>query len=125
VVGLQGGGTIDFSGDLDLRVVAAPLADWRENLKGTKIPVVSDVVGGVAGVLQKMLNKATGTLLYEFRVGGTVKKAEVVAVPTPVLTDAAAFVFGKMMSPPAKDQRPLDLIRRDAPASTQPRAETR
>jgi hypothetical protein len=124
VVGLQGGGTIDFSGDLDLRVVAAPLADWRENLKGTNIPVVSDVVGGVAGVIQKMLNKATGTLLYEFRVGGTLEKTQVVAVPAPVLTDTAAFVFGRMLEPPTKERRPLDLIRRDA-ATTQPRAATR
>jgi hypothetical protein len=125
-VGLQGGGTIDFSGDLDLRVVAAPLADWRESLKETKIPIVSDVVGGAAGILQKALNKATETFLYEFRVGGSVKKPQVIAVPTPALTDAAAFVFGKMLAPPQKDQRPLDLIRREQtkPREPPPRAET-
>ena len=124
VVGLQGGGTMTLDGsELDLRVVAAPLADWRENLKSTKIPVVSKVAGEVAGAIQQMLNAATGTLLYEFRVQGEVDRPEVIAVPTPVLTDTAAFVFGKMLTPPKKDQRPIDLLRRDREPS--PRAETR
>ena len=124
VVGLQGGGTLALDGSaIDLNVVAAPLADWRENLKSTNIPIVSDVVGEVAGGIQKMLNAATGALLYQFRVQGSVDRPEIIAVPTPVLTDTAAFVFGKMLSPPKKDQRPIDLIRRDREEA--PRAETR
>ena len=123
-VGLQGGGTMLLDGsELDLRVVAAPLADWRENLKSTKIPIVSKVAGELAGGLQKMLNAATGALLYEFRVQGNVEKPEVIAVPTPVLTDSAAFVFEKMLITPKKDQRPIDLLRRDREQA--PRAETR
>ena len=70
-----------------------------------------------------MLNAATGALLYEFRVQGAVNKPEVIAVPTPVLTDTAAFVFEKMLVPPKKDQRPIDLLRRDRELA--PRAETR
>ena len=109
VVGLQGGGTMQLDGsEVDLRVVAAPLADWRDNLKSTKIPIVSNVAGELAGGLQKMLNAATGALLYEFRVQGSVEKPEVIAVPTPVLTDTAAFVFERMLAPPKKDQRPID-----------------
>jgi hypothetical protein len=111
--------------ELDLRVVAAPLADWRENLKSTKIPIVSNVAGALAGGLQKMLNVATGVLLYEFRVQGSVDRVELVAVPTPVLTDSAAFVFEKMLVPPKKDQRPIDLIKRDRDRDPAPRAETR
>jgi hypothetical protein len=123
-VGLQGGGTMLLDGnEIDLRVVAAPLADWRESLKSTKIPVVSNVAGELAGGIQKMLNAATGALLYEFRVQGSLDKPEVIAVPTPVLTDTAAFVFERMLTPPKKDQRPIELIRREREEA--PRAETR
>ncbi len=57
-VGLQGGGKIGFDGGLELNVVAAPLADWRDKLVETKIPIFSDVAGVVAGGLQKLLNTA-------------------------------------------------------------------
>ena len=124
IVGLQGGGTLLLDGsEVDLRVVAAPLADWRDNLKATNIPVVSNVAGELAGGLQKMLNAATGALLYEFRVQGSLEKPQVVAVPTPVLTDTAAFVFERMLAPPKKDQRPIDLLRRERQETT--RVETR
>ena len=74
-----------------------------------------DVAGEVAGAVQKLLNSATGTLLYEFRVTGNVRdKLEIVTVPTPALTDTAAMVFGRMLHP-RKDQRPLDWFRRDQP----------
>jgi hypothetical protein len=45
-----------------------------------------------------------------------VKDVKVVAVPTPVLSDAAAFVFEKMLTAPKKQQRPLDLLEKE-PAS--------
>ena len=109
--------------EIDINVVAAPLADWRDNLKSTKIPVVSNVAGELAGGIQKMLNAATGALLYEFRVQGSLEKPQVIAVPTPVLTDTAAFVFERMLTEPKKDQRPIDLLRKDRQES--PRAETR
>lgn len=112
VLGLQGSGTVSLDGKLDLTVIAAPLADWRDKLKATRVPIVSDVAGQVAGGIQKILNAATGTLLYQFRVEGDVKKAVVTTVPTPVLTDAAAFVFERMLAP-KKDQRPLDWFRRE------------
>jgi hypothetical protein len=116
VLGLQGGGAIGLDGSLNLNVVAAPLADWRDKLRETRIPLVSNVVGDIAGRIQKMLNKATGALLYQFRIEGSVKDVKVVAVPTPVLSDAAAFVFEKMLTAPKKQQRPLDLLEKE-PAS--------
>jgi len=95
---------------LNLDVVVAPLADWRDKLKETRIPILSDAVGEVAGAIQKLLNTATSTLLYEFRVGGDLKDVKVTTVPAPVLTDAAATIFGKMLNP-KKGERPLDWIK--------------
>jgi hypothetical protein len=112
VLGFQGGGTVGMDGALALDVVAAPLADWRDKLKQTRVPIVSDVASELAGAVQKLLNTATGTLLYQFRVEGTVQDVKVTTVPAPVLTDTAAFVFGRMLAPPKKDQRPLDWLRR-------------
>jgi hypothetical protein len=107
VLGLQGSGTVNL---FDLRingdVVAAPLADWKEKLNQTHIPLIGDVAGGI----QKMLNTATGSLLYAFRVTGTLKDVKVAAVPAPVLTDTAADVFGRMIKP-IKDERPLDWLK--------------
>jgi hypothetical protein len=97
---------------LDLDVVAAPLADWRDKLKDTRIPIISGITSEVAGGIQKLLNTATGALLYEFRVGGDLKDVKVTAVPTPVLTDAAALVFGKMLNA-RKDERPLEWIKKE------------
>jgi hypothetical protein len=101
-LGLQGWGTIDLrdgagEGALNLDVVAAPLGDWEKHLKKTNVPIVSDVVGAVAGAMQKALNTATSTLLYEFRVDGALAKPRLSAVPAPALTEAAAYVFEGML----------------------------
>ena len=113
ILGLQGAGKVGFDGTLDVNVVAAPLADWRDKLKETNIPLVSNIAGTIAGGLQKLINSATGTFLYQFRAVGNVHgKVDIRAVPTPVLTDTTALVFGRMLTA-AKGSRPLDLFRRD------------
>jgi hypothetical protein len=110
VLGMQGTGKVGFNDSLDLSIVAAPLADWRDKVKQTRIPIVSDVAGEVIGGVQKILNTATSKLLYEFRVTGTIKEPEVRAVPTPVLSDAGALLFGKML-PEERRQSLLELVR--------------
>jgi hypothetical protein len=110
-LGLQGSGRLSFAGGaLDLRVVAAPLADWKDRMKRTGIPLFSDAAGEIVGGIQKVLNSATKTLLYEFRVGGTVGKPQITTVPAPVLSDATAKLFGKMIAPP-KDEQLIDAVR--------------
>ncbi len=107
VLGLQGYGTVNLlDGKINGDVVAAPLADWQEKFNQMRIPLIGDIAGGV----QKMLNTATGSLLYAFRVTGTLKDVKVAAVPAPVLTDTAATVFGHMLKP-MKDERPLDWLK--------------
>ena len=45
----------------------------------------------------QLLNSATSNLLYEFRVQGTLKDPKIKSVPAPILSDTAAFVFGRMV----------------------------
>jgi hypothetical protein len=96
VLGVQGSGRATFDGQLDFDVVAAPLADWKDQMKRTNIPIVSDVAGAVLGGVQKLINTATKTLLYEFHVTGRVGEPRVTAVPVPVLTEGVAKLFGSM-----------------------------
>jgi hypothetical protein len=96
-LGLQGSGSIGPERRLDLDVVAAPLGDWRDKVKQTNVPIVSDVAGEVVGAVQKLVNTATSTLLYEFRVTGTAGHPHLAAVPVPALSDAGALLFGGMM----------------------------
>ncbi|MDQ3439823.1 MAG: hypothetical protein M3478_05680 [Planctomycetota bacterium] len=112
LLGIQGGGDITTDGKLDLNLVAAPLADWRDKLKQTNIPILSDVTGEVAGAIQRTLNAATRGLLYEFRVRGDVKKPEIKTVPSPVLNEARALLFGQMLGKP-KDKRLIDSMKDD------------
>lgn len=115
VLGIQGSAKLGFNGQIDAGVVAAPLADWRDKLRETKIPIVSDVAGEIAGAVQKLLNTATGTLVYQFRVTGNVHgRMEIVPIPAPILTDAAATVFGRMVSP-KKPAHPLELFENSKP----------
>jgi hypothetical protein len=110
-LGLQGSGKISFDdGALDLRVVAAPLADWKEKMKRTGIPIISDAAGEIAGGIQTILNGATKAIFYEFRVGGTTSKPQVTTVPAPVLTDTTAKLFGKMIAPP-KGEKLIDQVK--------------
>jgi hypothetical protein len=97
VLGLTGSGRATFDGELDLEVVAAPLADWKEQVKRTRIPVVSDVAGEVLGGIQKIMNTATRTLLYEFHVTGRLGHPKVTTVPAPVLTEGVAKLLGAMV----------------------------
>ena len=105
-LGVQGSGTIGFDKTLDLTLVAAPLGDWRDKLKATRVPIVSDVAGELAGALQRIVNTATTSLLYEFRVTGTASHPSVATVPVPALSDAAAALFGGML----REQREGKLL---------------
>lgn len=98
VLGLQGSGTTTLEGDqMDFRAVAAPLADWKRNLKKTDVPIVSEVLGEVAGGIQSMLNATSGKLLYQFHITGPLKDPRVKTEPAPALTDGALKLFAEML----------------------------
>ena len=108
---MQGSGAIGLDKQLDLNIVAAPLGDWRDKLKQTHVPIVSDVAGEVAGALQKVVNGATSHLLYEFRITGTTGQPSVATVPVPALTDSAATLFGGMLREGKEEGRLLESLR--------------
>ncbi len=97
LLGLQGTGTIGLDKSIDLRIVVAPLSDWRDGLRKSRIPLLDSIGAEVAGGLQRVINVAQGLLLYEFRVTGTLSKHDVRAVAVPILNDAAAAIFGDML----------------------------
>lgn len=118
VLGLQGSGTVGFDGRLDLMLIAAPLADWKDKLQATRIPVVSDVAGELAGALQNLVNVATRNLLYQFHVTGQVGNPTVATVPAPLLTRDLAWLFGQMLKP-APEPHPLDWLKTPPPDKNQ------
>jgi AsmA-like C-terminal region len=111
VLGLQGGGEIGFDGNVKLEAVATPLADWRANVKKAKIPIVSDVAGEVAGGIQRMVNAVGGTLLYQFRIDGSVKEPQVSTVLVPVLSAQDAEVLGWMLRERTPNDRLVDFLK--------------
>ena len=67
-----------------------------------------------------MLNVATRGLLYEFRVGGKVADPQIKAVPTPVLSEARALIFGRMLRETEESPRLEESVphrEKDAPPS--------
>ena len=77
VLGIRGEGKATFDGQLDFKVVAAPLADWKQQLQKTKIPLLDSVGAELLGGVQKILDTATGKLLYQFKITGTTAKPDV------------------------------------------------
>lgn len=98
-IGIQGDGNVKFNGDTHLHVVVAPLADWRQKLKSTGIPLLGDA----AGALQTILNRATRFLFYEFHVTGNIRDPKVTAVPVPILTKTSGRLFAGMLRTERKE----------------------
>ena len=84
----------------------APPAD-RVRVSGQVEATEVQVASQVAGQMQKMVNAATSKLLYQFEVKGKLSDPQIKPVPAPLLTDAAASIFGRMLQE-AKD---ADLLK--------------
>ncbi len=97
ILGLQGEGKATFDGALDFKVVAAPLADWKKALQKTNIPLLDSVGAELLGGVQKILDTASGKLLYQFRITGTTKKPNVKTEAVPILTEDGAKLFKEML----------------------------
>ena len=109
-LGVQGSGAVGFDKRLDLHIVAAPLGDWKDKMRQTNVPILSDVAGEVVGAIQSIVNTATSQLVYEFRVTGTTSSPNVATVPVPALSDPAAALFGAMLRD-NKDRRLIESVR--------------
>lgn len=93
LIGLQGQGTVGFDRSVYLTVLAAPLGDWRDQMRQAKIPVVGDLLGAV----QQLLNTVQGVLLYQFRITGTIDHPIKSFIPAPILSDPITLLFGQML----------------------------
>jgi len=96
-LGVRGEGKADFDGRLDFKVVAAPLADWKEQMQKSKIPLLDSVGAELMGGVQKILDTATGKLLYQFKITGTTAKPEINPQAVPILTDDGAKLLKEML----------------------------
>ena len=114
LLGLQGSGDATFDGALNFRVVAAPLSDWRKQLQKSRIPILGDIGADLLGGIQKLLNTASGKLLYHFKIEGTTSHPKVMAEPVPLLTEDALKLFVEMLRG-KKEDRLLERIRMKKP----------
>jgi hypothetical protein len=97
VLGVQGAGKATFDGQLDFKLVAAPLADWKQQLKKSNIPLLDSVGAELFGGIQKVLDSATGKLLYQFKVSGTAAKPSVTPEAVPILTEDGMKLLKDML----------------------------
>lgn len=94
-VGVQGGGTVGFDGQVALDMTVVPLGSWRERVQGAGVPLIGGALASLAGKVQSAFGSASAAL-YQFRIGGTVQDPVLTPVPVPALTDAAAEAFGHL-----------------------------
>lgn len=114
--GLAGDGTVNFDGNLDLHLAAAPLGDWQTNLQRSGVPIVNSVGSQLMGAIQLMFNGAQRTLLWDIRVTGTAKAPKVTPTPVPVITAPLAAIFGQVMQGQAGGQLEQQLRPATRPA---------
>jgi AsmA-like C-terminal region len=93
-IGVQGSGYVGFNSDVDLSLVAVPLAGLKSEMNKTGIPLLGSLVGKVQGAFAKASN-----LLYSFHVTGNLANPQVTPVAAPALTKDASDVFDKMINP--------------------------
>lgn len=96
-VGMHGDGEVGFDRRVELDVVVVPLGDWKEKLEGSGVPIVGDAIAALVGAVQSLFTEAS-SIVYEFRVTGTLGDPTVVPVPAPVLTEATARLFSRMIT---------------------------
>jgi hypothetical protein len=101
LLGVQGYGDLGIKppNALNLKLVIAPLGDWKEQLKKTGIPLISQI----AGTFQQAIDTVSQKLLYNFHVTGTVQKPSIEPIPAPILTKEAKALFRNMIEPAGGD----------------------
>ena len=66
-------------------------------MQKTKIPPLDSVGAELMGGVQKILDTATGKLLYQFRITGTTAKPEVNPQAVPIVTEDGAKLLKEML----------------------------
>jgi hypothetical protein len=89
---VRGEGTLTFDEKLDLRLYIIGSGDWGKSVKGTGIPIISDVGGALAGGAQGLIRGVT-TQFTTVRVRGTLDDPKVTPDPAPMITDQVKKLF--------------------------------
>jgi hypothetical protein len=79
-VGVRGRGELTLDGALDMNVIARAFSDWEKQIRGDDSGAVANVVGAMAGSVQRGLDSAAENVLYHVHVGGTIDKPDVQVV---------------------------------------------
>jgi hypothetical protein len=96
-LGVHGSGSVGLDGSLDLRLTAVPMGDLEARFKQLRIPIVGDAIAMTVGGMEKVVNLAAERLLYEFHVTGKMSDPKVAPIAAPILTEAAAEFFGRIL----------------------------
>ena len=109
---MQGTGRITFDDKIDMTLSVAAMDDWRKTVQQTDIPVLSNIIGFLAGDAEKATNDVIREAVDQFRVTGKADDPEIVQVPVPILTDAVRSLFHTMSLSKAEDAIIKELRRR-------------
>ncbi len=96
LMGAQGSGDLYLDGRLDFRLTALPVGDWKKSVQGSNLPLIGGLAAEVAGGMQDLVRSATGALLLQVRILGTVDQPQVKAEPGSAPAGTIQF-FGDMI----------------------------
>jgi hypothetical protein len=111
-VGVQGRGTLGFDGAVNMNFIITPLADWREKLADTDVPILNTFGAMIAGKAQAAVNSAERAALYQYRVTGMIYDPKTEQIAAPAVTDAIQSLFKKMSGTTQEDAMSQELRRR-------------
>jgi hypothetical protein len=110
-VGVQGRGTLGFDGSVNMNFIVTPLADWREKLAKTNVPILNTIGAMIVGKAQQAVDVAERVAFYQYRVTGTISNPKTEQVPAPAVTDAIRSLFKKMSAQNQEDAMSQELRR--------------
>jgi hypothetical protein len=96
LLGVEGSGDLGFDQTLNFKGVADPFGSWGERV-GAPGPLAT-----ILGTVQRTINVATSTALYQIVVTGTTSAPKTTAVPAPVVTHGVQSLLSK-----ARNQNPV------------------
>jgi uncharacterized protein involved in outer membrane biogenesis len=96
LLGVEGSGDLGFDTTLNFKGVADPFGSWGDRA------AAPGPLATILGTVQRTINIATSTALYQIVVTGTTANPKTTTVPAPVVTHGVQALLSK-----ARDQNPV------------------